>query len=359
MKICIDISQIVYGTGVSEYTKNLVRSLLKIDKKNKYLLFAGVLRRKSDIKKYLNSLEGSFEYKILPFSPFFTDIIWNRLHAIKIDKLVGDIDIYHSSDWAQAPSDAYKVTTIHDLVPIKFPKYSHPKIISTHKAKLKHVKSEANIVIVPSKTTKKDLINLGFDKNKVKVIYEAPDKIYKASSKGEIARLKKKLRIKEGYLLAVGLGYRKNTERLINAFEKAKSGRNLKLVILGYSHEKYSEKRGVIFTGHVPRKDMPTYYSGAEALIYPSLYEGFGLPILEAYACKTPVVTSNVGSMKEIGSDSAVLVDPFKENSITEGILKVLGDRKKYIKLGQKVVKNFSWEKTAEETLKVYESINK
>lgn len=359
MKICIDISQIVYGTGVSEYTKNLIRSLLKIDKKNKYLLFAGTLRRKMDIEEYVDSLKGNFEYKIFPFSPFFTDIVWNKIHTFKIEKIMGDIDIYHSSDWAQAPSDAKKVTTVHDLVPLKYPKYSHPKLISTHRARLNHVKQEANIIIVPSNATKKDLCELGIGEKMIKIIYEAPDEIFKPISKAEVAKLKKKLRIKNGYLLAVGAGYRKNTEKLINAFEKAKSGRKLKLVILGHSYEKFSEKRGIIFTGHVPRKDMPAYYSGAEALVYPSLYEGFGLPILEAFACNTPVVTSNVGSMEEIASNCAVLVDPSKENSITEGILKALSNRKKYIKAGKKRVKEFSWDKTASETLKVYESLYK
>ncbi len=107
--------------------------------------------------------------------------------------------------------------------------------------------------------------------------------------------------------------------------------------------------------GQVPFEELPTLYSGADALVYPSLYEGFGLPILEAFVCKTPVVTSNLGSLKEVAGKAAVLVDPHSVDSVAEGVRKALSARKLLVKKGLARVKDFSWQKTAKETLKVYQ----
>ena len=157
MKIGIDISQIVYGTGVSYYTTNLVENLLEIDKENEYVFFAGTLRQFKKIKTFLDSLSGKFESKTFPLPPKLLDIVWNRFHFFPIEKFVGDLDVYHSSDWTQAPSSAFKVTTIHDLAPIKFRTQTPPIIYSAHKRRLSLVKKEVDRIIVPSETTKKDL----------------------------------------------------------------------------------------------------------------------------------------------------------------------------------------------------------
>ena len=98
MKIAIDISQIVYGTGVSTYTENLVKNLLKIDKENEYLLFAGTLRRKQDVLKIFP------QTKVFPIPPTLADFVWNRLHIYPIERLIGDVDVLHTSDWAEPPS---------------------------------------------------------------------------------------------------------------------------------------------------------------------------------------------------------------------------------------------------------------
>ena len=354
MKIGIDISQVVYGTGVSNYTKNLVKALLLQDKKNKYLLFGGSLRRQADLKTFVSGLKGNFESKFFPVPPMLGDILWNRLHVLPIEKLVGDLDVFHSSDWTQPPSKAFKVTTIHDLVPLKFPRHSHPKIVSTHKARIKWIKKEVDKVIVPSKTTKKDLLKIGLKEKRIVIIPEAPDPIFKPAKKTEINKLKRKYRISGGYLLAVGVGPRKNTERIISAYEKMQAGLNLKLVFTGHFHKGVGQRRGVRFIGHVETKEMPVFYSGADALVYPSLYEGFGLPILEAFACKTPVVTSDTSSLPEISGNAAVLVDPYNVDSIAEGIRESLRQKKGFVKKGLARIKDFSWKETAKKTLEVY-----
>src|SRR3989344_6564436 len=150
MRICIDISSVVFGTGVSTYTKNLVGNILGLDNNNEYILFGGSLRRKEEFKAFLKDLKkGTWQSKILPIPPLMTDILWNKMHILPIEKLVGDISVFPSSDWSQPPSSSFKVTTVHDLVPIKFPKISHPKIVSTHKMRLKWVKKEVDRIIVP------------------------------------------------------------------------------------------------------------------------------------------------------------------------------------------------------------------
>lgn len=353
MKIAIDISQVVYGTGVSTYTRNLVKNLLVIDQ-NEYILFGSTLRRRDELDAFLGTLHGlNFESKIFPIPPTLASYVWNRLHILPVERLIGEVDVFHSSDWIQPPTRAFNVTTIHDLIPLKFPELSHPRIVSTHKERLKWVTREVDAVIVPSKTTAKDAVSLGIKEDKIRVIPEAPDPIFAPVKKDEIKRVKKRYGIYGKYLLAIGITPRKNTERIIEAFETFKVDTRMNLVVVGHPFGKFKAKRGVLFLKHVQFRELPAFYSGADALVYPSLYEGFGLPILEAYACKTPVITSNLGSMKEIAGNAAVLVDPYDVDSIVEGIKKALR-AKSLGRKGVKRVKNFSWQKTASETLKIY-----
>ncbi|MFV1917126.1 MAG: glycosyltransferase family 4 protein [Patescibacteria group bacterium] len=358
MKIGIDISQVVYGTGVSTYTSNLVKNLLAMDTGNEYFLFGGSLRRKNDIYDFLAELSGSnFKSKIVSVPPFLADIMWNRLHLVPIEIFTGKLDVFHSSDWTQPPAKAYKVTTIHDLVPIKFPEYSHPRIVSAHKAKMKWIKKEVNKVIVPSKATQDDVIGLGVDAKRTEIINEAPDPIFKPAKESEIESVKKKYKISNRYLLSVGLSTRKNTNKIIQSFLKIAKNRayyNMDLVIAGYPYIDIKGADGDKILNHVTQEDMPSLYSGAEVLVYPSLYEGFGLPILESFASGTPVVTSNIGSLKEVAGTAAVLVDPGSARSIALGIKRALEGREDLVKKGVKRVKNFSWKIAAKKTLKVY-----
>ncbi len=359
MKIGIDISQIVYGTGVSIYTRELVRNLLKLNLTNEYVLYGGSLRQKKFLTRYCASLSGRFTAKIYPIPPTIANLIWNRLHILPIEKLIGKVDVFHFSDWTQPPTTAFSVTTVHDLAPLRFPKLVHPKVYYAHKNRLNHVKREADRIIVPSEATKKELLEFGVSAEKIRVIYEAPEDIYYKRSEEEVQKVMAKYKIRGSYLLAVGVGQRKNTERLIKAYELATAGSSLKLVIVGKPLNKIPEGRGINFLGFIPTQDLPALYSGAEALLYPSLYEGFGLPILEAFAVGCPVVTSNLSSMTEIAGDAAVLVDPYEIESISEGIKKVLKGKIGFSKKGLTIANKYSWQKTALETLKVYQEAKK
>jgi glycosyltransferase involved in cell wall biosynthesis len=358
MKIGIDVSQIIYETGVSEYTINLVRSLLIEDKHNEYILFGSSLRRLSELKKFASSLEGKFEPKFLPIPPTLADILWNHLHVLTIETFTGDIDIFHSSDWAEPPSRCPKITTVHDLAPIKYPNLTHPRVVSTHRRRLTWVKKESKIIISPSQSTKNDLIDLGFDKKKIRVVYEAPDKDFKPDSGNKIVKIKEKYNITKNYILSIGIGKRKNTQRLIEAFRRL-NYLDLELVLVGENNMNIPIPKNIILTGHVAKDDLISLLSGAEALAYVSIYEGFGLPILQAYACKCPVLTSNTASMKEVSGGASLLVNPYEIESIKDGIIKTIKERNRWIDKGLDRLKFFSWKKTAQETLKVYNEVVK
>jgi glycosyltransferase involved in cell wall biosynthesis len=354
MKIAIDISPIIYETGVSVYTEELVKKLLLVDKENQYLLFGGSLRRLGELKAKTRKFKGNFETRLFLYPPTLANLVWNVAHVLPVETLIGQVDVFHSSDWTQPPTQAFKVTTIHDLTPIKYPRLSHPTIVATHTKRFYWVKKEADAVIVPSQATKKDLLELDFREEKIHIIPEALPPSIKKASPEVVKAVKNRYRISGKYLLSIGVTPRKNIDRTISAFERVRAGEDLKLVVVGESKMNIEPARGVIFTGHVPFHELSALYTGAEALVYPSLYEGFGLPILEAFSCGTPVVTSNTSSMREVASGAAILVDPYRIESISEGIISALLQKNELSKLGRARVKEFTWEKTARKTLEVY-----
>jgi len=339
MKIGIDISQIVYGTGVSVYTKNLVENLLKVDKENEYSLFFASLRRK--IANKFQIPNSKFQIRSFKIPPTLLEILWNRLHIFPVENFVGDVDVFHSSDWTEPPvKKAIKVTTIHDLAVLRYPETFPKKIVQVHKRKLEWVKRETKLIIAVSQSTKKDATELlDIPEEKIKVIYEAVGEEFKPQNKNKIDEVKRKYGISGDYFLAFSGPQRKNLARI------KESCQGFNLFVIGQPY--------------VDHQDLPALYSGSLGLIYASLYEGFGLPILEAMACGCPVVTSNVSSMPEIAGKAAILVDPYSVQSISVGVKEALKRREELKKLGFIQVKNFSWEKCAKETLKVYEEARK
>ncbi|HUW22014.1 MAG TPA: glycosyltransferase family 1 protein [Candidatus Bathyarchaeia archaeon] len=372
MRITIDISQIVYGTGVSFYTRNLVKALAKFDKDNQYVLFGTSCRLKRtliDFGKEVERVNSNFSSKILSLPITLAEYLGNQWRIFPVEKITGPIDVFHSSDWIQPPSAGAKVTTIHDFGFFKYPQTAHPKILAVMKRKLQLVKQEVDFVIAVSQTTKEDTIKyLSYPEEKIKVIYEAlQDEVLKPASIRQIAAIKKKYGIEGRYLLALStIEPRKNLGKIIEAFYLLlKTKPDLSLVVAGKTgwDKKVLElnKRipRLIFTGYLPTAELAALYSGAYCLVYASLYEGFGMPILGAFACGCPVVTSNLSSMPEIAGKSAVLVDPLKVKSIVDGLRQIEEERETLIKRGFARVKKFTWEKTAQETLKVYEEAYK
>lgn len=358
MKIGIDISQVVYGTGVSNYTKNLVGALLETDKNNEYVLFGGALRRFNDLNHFSKILKGDFVKKFYPLSPLILDFLWNRLHLFPIENFVGKLNVFHSSDWAQPPArQARLVTTIHDLVPLLFPESSPPKIVATHQRRLTWVKKEIDRVIAVSEATKNDIVtHLGIPAEKISVVYEAPDPSLKRVEEQTIKKTKEKYKIPKEYLLVVGADPRKNVARIAQAIELIPDVPTLVVVGRRWGDIHINSSK-IIWLGHIETRDLAALYSGARVLIYASLYEGFGLPILSAMQAGCPVVTSNISSMPEVAGDAAILVNPKEVDDIKQGIKEALNKREELIKKGFERVKNFSWKKAARETLNVYKEV--
>ncbi len=363
MKVGIDVSPIIYGTGVSVYTKNLVENLTEIDDKNKYRLFFASLRQ-----KFPGLSAAGFDLSVKKIPPTFLDILWNKLHIIPVETFVGQVDVFHCSDWTQPPAKKAKlVTTIHDLSFLRWPESAHPKVLKTQKRRLTWVEKEADAVIAVSEATKNEILELtDIAEKKISVIYEAmpSDVVNFQFSNSQFSKIKEKYDLKDKYILAIGSqAPRKNIKRLIQSFENLKSSnsqklKKLNLVIAGRYKPEEKLPEGVIVTGFLDRKKLLGLMQEAEAFVYPSLYEGFGLPILEAFVLETPVVTSNCSSMAEIADKAAVLIDPKSVESIAEGIKKIIENKKlrnDLVKKGKERLKNFSWQKTAKETLKVYQ----
>lgn len=170
MKIGIDISQMAYeNTGVANYLGNLIKSLAKIDKKNEYILFY------SSLRKRLHPPAGGPNISIKKFKipPGLLDVFWNRLHIFPIERFIGNIDLFISSDWTEPPTvKAKKATILYDLIVYKYPKETDSKIIATQKRKLNWVKKECDIIFCISESTKKDAMEiLGIEEKRLKVIY--------------------------------------------------------------------------------------------------------------------------------------------------------------------------------------------
>ncbi len=380
MKIGIDISQIVYrGTGVASYTKFLVEGFSRIDKDNQFILFGSSLRNKKLLKEFLKEFDkNKFKRKISSLPPKFLEFLWNGIHLFPIENLIGEVDVFHSSDWLEPPArSAKKVTTIHDFAVFKYPQTFSARgghdIVANQKRKLFFAKRECDLIICVSQTTKQDAMEiLKIPEKKLRVVYEAPETMYFPRGEEQIKRVMEKFGVKDNYLLCVGTREpRKNLDRAIMAFaEIASKYPELSLLIAGkygwgednskFKIQNSKLESKVKLLGFVEQEDLAALYSRAEAFVYPSLYEGFGLPILDAMSCGAPVVTSNVGSMKEVAGESAVLIDPESVDSIAEGVLKILKNASLRNELKAKGLKRsgeFSWDKTALQTLNVYHSL--
>jgi len=333
----MDISQLAHLGGVNVYTKNLTDQLAKFDDLEMAYFYSSLR------KPYHGGLKGVKKYKL---PPTLFEMLFNRWRNVGIEKFIGPIDVFHSSDWTQPPSKAKKVTTYHDLVPIKYPEWSYPKIVSVHRRRLQIVQREIDLVIAVSESTKKDLMEVSsIPEEKIKVIYEALTGDFKPQSEKNMNKFKKKYNLPENYVLAIGgIGERRNLARIKQACK------DYHLVIAGQTIPWLSIE------------ELELLYGSASVLVYCSLYEGFGLPIVDSFACGVPVVTSNVSAMPEIGGDAALYVNPRDVLDIRNKLKEVMEDkdlREDLIKKGLTQVKKFSWEKTAQQTVEVYKELMK
>lgn len=362
MRVGIDISQIVYRTGVSDYTINLVSELLKLDQSDQFVLFGSSLRKKSLITSQFP------QAKTFSLPPTALHYLWNKFHICNIENFTGPIDFFHSSDWAEPPASCPKVTTIHDLSPLLFPSEmasgGMTNLTSVHRARLHWVAAESAKVICVSQSTAKDTQKLfHIPQEKIVVIPEALPARFDHDPDQNIHQLLTAKYQLQDYIIAVGTQQpRKNLLKLISAYRHFKKQYRLpgKLVVVGGSGwgslmtENYSD---VVFTGYLPDMELIALLAGAQVFVYPSLYEGFGLPILNAFRQSVPVVTSDVSSLPEVAGNAATLVDPNSEEDIAAGIAKAINSKTKLISAGHIQLRKYSWADTAQKTLSVYKSL--
>ena len=365
MVIGIDASKIAREekTGTENYSYNLIKALITLDKKNRYVLYF------NKIPQFFEIDQPNVSTRIIPSPRFWTqgrlafevflrppDVLFVPAHTMPVIRRLG----------------VRTVVTIHDLGAEFLAEYhKFPQKIYLNWS-TRYIASKAAHIISVSKFTKAELNRtLKVPNNRVTVVYEATNrKLFYPRTKHETAQARAKYGLAGKYFLYVGtIQPRKNLVRLIEAFSKARL-EHTDLVLVGSkgwlydeiykAPEKFGVSNHVRFLDYVPDEDLPSLYSGALGLVFPSLYEGFGLPILEAFACGCPVLTSGIGAMAEIAGVAALFVDPLDVKSISQGIKKLSEKdeiRERLIQKGNLRVGDFAWEKAAKETLKVLEKV--
>lgn len=380
MKIGIDASWALYErAGVGRYTHNLVKALLKVDQKNEYVLFFNYWKRREEREKIIQDIVGTRRDKIkiirfympVKFKELLmsTLLAWPRFSHEKID-------VFHAPYFTGIPKFFFpnKIVTIHDLAFMYFPEHHGKKLTKFYLKKTKEAIKLSKKVIAVSLATKRDLISLlDVSAVKIAVVSEGKNISVKNIDKAKIQLIKKQYIPSDKYILFVGtLEPRKNLIKLLKAYALLPHDlqKQYRLVLVGqkgWQTKPFQEtlevlnlRHKIVMPGFIPDEHLPYLYAGASVFVYPSLYEGFGLPVLEAMACGTPVITSKTSSMPEVVGKAGLLVDPKNEQAIAEAIKKVLTNKKlaeNMKKAGLTQAKRFSWEHTAAETQKVYENV--
>jgi len=386
MKIGIDARSILNpekgdAIGVGHYTYQLIRHLLKIDKENEYVIFFDFRVREKDVKKFS---QPNVKIKFYPYSDYkkylpgaYSEILGTA--TLQKEKL----DVLHSTSAFNRIPMGYggkMVVTMHDMSMFSIPQYLSAVKRTRNKTVANMMAKKADRIIAVSKSVKDDIkkfLNIGVEKTEV--IYSGLDSRFFEDSELSASKVLGKYDITKKYILFLGtLEPSKNIARLLEAFSKFKAAQKKKnagkfeyqLVLAGkrgWLSQEYlqiikdlSLTKDVVFTGYVIGDELVPLFAGAEFFVMPSLYEGFGMTVLEAFATKTPAILSNVASLPEIAGDAALFVNPLDATELAEAIEKFATDgalRESYIEKGLEQAKKFDWEKTARETLEIYKSL--
>ena len=356
MRIGIDISSIPFGTGVSRYTTNLVRALIPQLGNDQLVLFGSSLRQHQTLTDFCRMTDQRINQSLYSYPPKLTSFFFNTFHP-PISMFTGPLDVFHTWDW-QVPSipSGKLISTVHDLALFKFPETAHPDIKRHHEVTLKYLKAQNASIIAVSQTTKDDLIDLfAFDPQRISVIPEAlPLESCLPVSTEEIAAVKAMYGIKKPYFLIVGtMEKRKNLQVQITAWMHYRQ--QFDLVIVGKpGGDAIKPVDGLITPGFLDGPDLAALYAGTTVLLYVSLYEGFGLPILEAFYHHVPVVTANNSNLPVVAGNAATYADPARPETIVVAIAQAINQRNQLIQLGESRLKQFSWDTVARQTLALY-----
>ena len=359
-------------SGVGEYALEILRHLLENDSANQYVIFSNSYKQKSGnfdfFDKYPNVELKRFRFpnKLLNFCLWY-------FGRPKLDKMTGGCDVFFAPNinFLTASKNCRLVTTFHDLSFERFPGFF------TRKTRLWHfffvnprrIAKLSSSIIAVSESTKRDLEEIyGIDAEKIKVVPHGVSSDFRVIDRNnpKLLGIQKKYDLPHKFVLYLGnVEPRKNIHSIIKAFKsiekRSKKLGKYNLVLAGNVSplcrgEIEREKENVRAIGYIDREDKPFVFNLASLFIYPSFFEGFGLPILEAMACGTPVIASNNSSIPEVAGSAAIFVDPNRPDELREAMTAVLSDEKLYDKMkdrGLKRAEKFSWKKSAEKTQEI------
>ena len=381
MRIALDLS-LVPGqrVGVGQYAYQLARALARVDRVNSYVLypvFYFIVNPDYHRAELPVAPNMRVAHRRLP--PGLVLSLWRRARSDEFkERLLGRADVVHSTTFCAPRFRARRrrlVVTIHDCTFLTHPEFHLPANIEHCLRGTQQAIERADALIAVSESTRRDLVErMGAPADRIVVTHEAADPgLAKVTDPERLEAVRRRYDLRGRFVLFLGaLEPRKNLARLLEAFAALRPAlrAEFQLVVAGAQgwlnesmHEK-AQKLGlgetVRFAGYIEEHDMAALYSLATVFAYPSLWEGFGLPVLEAMACGTPVLTSDVSSLPEVAGDAAVLVPPTSVEAMADALTRLLEDEALRVDLaarGLRQAARFSWERCARETLRVYEDV--
>jgi glycosyltransferase involved in cell wall biosynthesis len=379
MRVGIDYTAAVrQSAGIGRYTRNLVGALIELDDQVQFTLLVAGLGI-SDVSSAVAQLTTVSNVRLvnLPLTDRQLAVLWHRLRLpLWAELACGSLDVFYSPDFALPPLlRARSVLTVHDLSFMRLPECSESSLRAYLMRAVPKSVRRADVVLADSKSTRNDVIELlGTDPQRVKVVYPGVEARFRpVEDLHVLASVRQRYSLPRRFVLGLGtLQPRKNFRRLIDAYQLCRNTAcgDVELVISGREgwlyqpiFERVAElglEKQVHFTGHVDDGDLPALYSLAELFVFPSLYEGFGLPPLEAMACGTPVVTSSGSSLCEVVGDSALLIDPTDVKGLAQAMSRVMSDqqlRAQLIEQGLRRARRFTWRRAAEELFTILEQL--
>jgi glycosyltransferase involved in cell wall biosynthesis len=372
MRVAIDVTAMPrQKVGAGYYMQNLVQGLAEIESTNNYLIFTPKENRTN-----FAVTRPNFIFEQLPSDARLTRLLWEQW-VLPLRLKQRGADILHSTHYTTPITGAIRrIVTFHDMTFLMYPEMHTAGKRFFFTWMIRFAARRADAIVADSNSTRHDVLRLlKIDPEKVFAVpLGVSSRFCPNQDAAETEAVCRRYGLPQPFILHVGeLQPRKNMPRLVQAFKQIKlRGLPHRLVFVGRKGWMYGElfktlqeldiADQVIFPGYVPESDLPFLYNAADLSVYPSLYEGFGLPVLEALACGTPVVTSNVSSMPEIIGDAGILVNPRQVEAIAEAMYRVLTDRALHDDLSRRGIERarlFPWERTARETLAVYERVVK
>ncbi len=364
MRIGIDARKL-HDFGIGTYIRNLVRQLARMDHDTDFVL----LCRPQDVEA-LASLGENFR----PIVESAANYSVAEQVRVPLALHREGVTLFHAPHYVLPPLvGCPSVVTIHDCIHLMFPQYLPGRLAHFYaRSAITLAGRRATRVITVSESSKRDILRfVDIPPEKIDVIYNAYDERFAVEPREEdVLRVRERYQLHDEFVLYAGtVKPHKNIERLIDAFNRVRQRGldHLKLVLIGDDISKYAALRRAVhrhqlhkyvrFLGFVPEETLAVMYRLAGVFVFPSLYEGFGLPPLEAMASGTPVVTSNVSSLPEVARDAAMLVDPYDPEAIAEGIWQVLTDeelRRTLRRQGLARARQFSWEASVRRVREIY-----